>query len=675
MAKIIDLKWNAHSANFSKNLSILRDQQLYTDVTISCGNQFYPAHRLVLSSCSSFFARAFEEVDCKSPALLLHGVDQLILEHLLMFMYDGQVTIPQDVLPQFIKVAHWLGMKGMDVPTACSEVITQECYQHPDQPSNETEPNKYLDLWTQILTSLVNKDKENPSYEEMTTALRQIISKAGNYCEENAIRDVTVSNVTSLSQDLDSQSKFGYNIDSCFEPNTVIKNEDSSFMIDLETNELDPHSPITPYSAGSRNTFDCGFLEPSNNFEGCTLEPNNDFEGWTDSERSLSELLISRQRNIILNSASAAEERESDLSLEQSLEGGGRADTPPKRKKYWCQHCQSRFCEYEDLTSHLCIQRQYICNICKKGFMNSRLYVMHMKHHDSGSEIFCNACDFTSANKKGLARHKAVMHNDSRSSVWICRQCGFKSSHERGFKRHITCKHSKKKDKKKFSLPQDLISTNKSESTVSVYNCNKCNFTSNCTVGLKRHVTCKHSNLHIPEIDVLPDQDGYIGKGIHKDACSGGEVIIETDVGYEQVQAVDCGAQQEVSSHSEQYVDRGAEQEVSYLSEKRSECGFKLEGNGNTTQDIDDGTENYFIIKATQEVVTGTKQDVDSNEEHGDDLREKNTSITVYEDQYHCNLCGFVSIYKRGFKKHMSCTHKLPILNKRNQEGTRFAFD
>lgn len=66
-------------------------QQVYTDVTLSCGDQFYPAHRLVLSACSTFFARTLEVANCRSPMLLLYGIEQSTLEQLLMFMYDGQV--------------------------------------------------------------------------------------------------------------------------------------------------------------------------------------------------------------------------------------------------------------------------------------------------------------------------------------------------------------------------------------------------------------------------------------------------------------------------------------------------------------------------------------------------------------------------------------------------------
>ncbi|MPC93366.1 Protein abrupt [Portunus trituberculatus] len=68
-------------------------QQVYTDVTLSCGDQFYPAHRLVLSSCSTFFAKTLEVSGCKAPTILLHGIDQSTLEQLLMFMYDGQELV------------------------------------------------------------------------------------------------------------------------------------------------------------------------------------------------------------------------------------------------------------------------------------------------------------------------------------------------------------------------------------------------------------------------------------------------------------------------------------------------------------------------------------------------------------------------------------------------------
>lgn len=110
------LKWNTHHSTFTENLSNLRDKQVFTDVTISCGDQFYPAHRLVLSACSSFFARALSVATCRSPVLLLHGIEQSTLEQLLVFMYDGEVTISHSNLPSLLKAARWLGITGLQSP-------------------------------------------------------------------------------------------------------------------------------------------------------------------------------------------------------------------------------------------------------------------------------------------------------------------------------------------------------------------------------------------------------------------------------------------------------------------------------------------------------------------------------------------------------------------------------
>ena len=50
------LKWNDFEANISKSFSRLRREEDFFDVTlISDDESKVPAHRVVLSSCSSFF--------------------------------------------------------------------------------------------------------------------------------------------------------------------------------------------------------------------------------------------------------------------------------------------------------------------------------------------------------------------------------------------------------------------------------------------------------------------------------------------------------------------------------------------------------------------------------------------------------------------------------------------
>lgn len=91
-------------------------QESYTDVTLSCEGNFYPLHKLVLSTCSEYFEKIFERTPCKHPVIVLNDIKCRELEALLSYMYAGEVSVPQSNLAMLIKVAEVLQIKGLAVP-------------------------------------------------------------------------------------------------------------------------------------------------------------------------------------------------------------------------------------------------------------------------------------------------------------------------------------------------------------------------------------------------------------------------------------------------------------------------------------------------------------------------------------------------------------------------------
>lgn len=113
---MLSLAWNNHSSTFGHMLSTVRDSELYTDVTIACDGKFYPAHKLVLSTCSDYFYKIFERTPCKHPVIVIKDVACKNMEALLNYMYAGVVSVSQSDLAQLIRAAELLEIKGLAVP-------------------------------------------------------------------------------------------------------------------------------------------------------------------------------------------------------------------------------------------------------------------------------------------------------------------------------------------------------------------------------------------------------------------------------------------------------------------------------------------------------------------------------------------------------------------------------
>uniref|UniRef100_A0A182W2Y1 BTB domain-containing protein n=1 Tax=Anopheles minimus TaxID=112268 RepID=A0A182W2Y1_9DIPT len=92
--------------------SLQRDGQM-VDVTIAAGGKIFKAHKLVLSVCSPYFQKIFLEHPSQHPILFMTDVNSHHMAGLLDFMYSGQVNVKYEDLPNFLKVAEALQVKGL----------------------------------------------------------------------------------------------------------------------------------------------------------------------------------------------------------------------------------------------------------------------------------------------------------------------------------------------------------------------------------------------------------------------------------------------------------------------------------------------------------------------------------------------------------------------------------
>ncbi|XP_053660804.1 probable serine/threonine-protein kinase cdc7 [Anopheles marshallii] len=107
------LSWRGFHGNMCKGFhSLQRDGQM-VDVTIAAGGKIFKAHKLVLSVCSPYFQKIFLEHPSQHPILFMTDVNSHHMAGLLDFMYSGQVNVKYEDLPNFLKVAEALQVKGL----------------------------------------------------------------------------------------------------------------------------------------------------------------------------------------------------------------------------------------------------------------------------------------------------------------------------------------------------------------------------------------------------------------------------------------------------------------------------------------------------------------------------------------------------------------------------------
>ncbi|CAG0914012.1 unnamed protein product [Notodromas monacha] len=109
-----NLKWNLHHTETIRAFENHRVCGSLVDVILFCDGKEIKAHKLVLSACSLYFEKLFRITDSsRQPVLIFHDVAEDLLRLAVEFMYNGEVEVPSEKLPQFINLAESLDIKGL----------------------------------------------------------------------------------------------------------------------------------------------------------------------------------------------------------------------------------------------------------------------------------------------------------------------------------------------------------------------------------------------------------------------------------------------------------------------------------------------------------------------------------------------------------------------------------
>jgi len=111
------LSYDRFDENASSTLQKLWGDKDFTDVTLATEDgETIEAHKVILSSCSSFFRNILMKTKTKStnPLLYLKGVNMKELNILLKFVYLGQCEVAKDDLEIVLSAGKDLEINGLD---------------------------------------------------------------------------------------------------------------------------------------------------------------------------------------------------------------------------------------------------------------------------------------------------------------------------------------------------------------------------------------------------------------------------------------------------------------------------------------------------------------------------------------------------------------------------------
>ncbi|XP_059487843.1 zinc finger and BTB domain-containing protein 14-like isoform X38 [Neocloeon triangulifer] len=343
------LRWNNYVKHVSTAFEALRCDRDLVDVTLSCEGKKIPAHKMLLSACSSYFKSLFKENPCQHPVIIFRNVAFDDLMALVDFMYKGEVNVEQEQLASFLNTAELLEVQGLtnsgkDVEKSKTTVEEEKTVKNDDvQPEIAGVSLPY--------TAPFNESSQPSPSTSSTTTLRKRRRTSPARTED------------------ESQPK--------------IQAVDEPVIADIE------HVPLK--------------TEPE--FEHIELQPDDSVDD-EDLAASGIGLESSDMDNFVMagpsNDSLGEDKDHLDCYFEpsKSIKIAGR---------YKCTMCNKTYLDLDTLKSHEELHfGNTTCTVCNKTFASKRSLEKHMFKHQGMTK--CNVCNKVLGTPFSLKRHKRLKH-------------------------------------------------------------------------------------------------------------------------------------------------------------------------------------------------------------------------------------------------------------------------
>ncbi|KAL0868239.1 hypothetical protein ABMA27_007772 [Loxostege sticticalis] len=208
------LRWHNHQNSVIGALGRMLSTGALTDVTLSASGTSIKAHRLVLASCSQYFAQLFKDLDTESnTVVVVLGCEVTELKLLLTFMYTGEVTASKKILPSLLRLAQTLKVSGLTDADTNSTLTPTETETTPESEQPPSPVNLELKS-DQNSNFIINENSSSSSklnFDDATSPTNEIkdptaINNSNEFLKSEKDR---LSKLDQIVQNLYSTHKIG----------------------------------------------------------------------------------------------------------------------------------------------------------------------------------------------------------------------------------------------------------------------------------------------------------------------------------------------------------------------------------------------------------------------------------------------------------------------------------
>ncbi|ROT64176.1 putative protein bric-a-brac 2 isoform X3 [Penaeus vannamei] len=353
------LKWNNHQTNFVDVFNELLRDESFVDVTLVCGGEAVPGHKMVLAACSPLLHRILRDNPCKHPLVILSDVPARDMRAMMKFIYQGESRSKASAEEHTPRV----GGGGLHMPAS----------------------------------------KHNSSKNSSSKSPRDIPSRVSNASEENSLQHAVNNN--SVTEDVLPKEEMTVKTEPLDYPGEMVWTEGHGT---IKSDILEDPQSLMPLAAipGALEGV-AAALAASPNLP--VMESGEDSRG--DMSTASDELNSNAVGGTwVQGSLAQGTVRDSGTVPPPSLVPAA-APLPPPSTKY---HHSLSSTAGEASRSTILLSS----TTCSFVTSNPYTFTRHLRIHLGTKEFRCRVCAFASSRKDSLIRHFRMKHLTGEMSVY-----------------------------------------------------------------------------------------------------------------------------------------------------------------------------------------------------------------------------------------------------------------
>ena len=137
------LKWTNYWTNLTAVVWRCYEDQLMTDITLTAEGKKICCHKVILAACSTYFRCILDDNPSDHPIIILKNVEWEELKLIVEFMYRGHLKASEEKLPNLLKVAKMLDIRGLNEFSSDSSAFTV----YKDSPEDLSGRKRKAEVW------------------------------------------------------------------------------------------------------------------------------------------------------------------------------------------------------------------------------------------------------------------------------------------------------------------------------------------------------------------------------------------------------------------------------------------------------------------------------------------------------------------------------------------------